>query len=850
MKITIFTRHLINQGNPARHFYPLLFLLILTLPACYRSKSKVETTQLQKSTSTEVAALTPEPTSPIPPLSTKTVQSTPSSTLLPITPSIGIATDYLSTPTPLVYLPEIRGSSNQYSLQPPSPEILINLQLSRTSQFMYSNNAIDELLYPSFHDILDFEWRQSYTHSLFTADFINLIPSFYDHSRGRLTEQMLTDLIGDYVTQEFINNNLPLDDLSSYDKSGFQGKMYRVEIDGDSESEWLVGIKNWDGYYLGEGSFWITLDRNYDGKIRRLENQIPWQSGISTVGESKGFLGDLTGDGKDDIAILEEGPDAPTPLLQFHLAKGSKNGFESITSSINKNNGMDEDIISYMWLTSPENLLPSLQITLTRKLLPWNCEIYSVKEYQWVNGDETVKDVESAKLNHPECLIALALDKEAAKDYEGAIQLLKLANNQKKSLSEETQVFLNFRLALLYLLENNQIPAEKYLRLIEEMTKQESVPIAVALHDQIYPLLQTEKIKPFDLCLAAEAIAKTSLKNMSRPDSVNIAYPYEGFEEGYPVALCDTREIMWKILSSIPIDMQEEIPEIISKESGIPIAFSKRFSLSNAPSNWLVIIGDSNPGAFLDRSYPIDLASEQELQVYWYSPEIGWEPVTRLPAPMDFESLTWFSSDTTGDGIPEFGLALPAIQPEWANCTGNENPVTIFIITTLFETWPISLSTSYCQNQINSQDLRLLLGDKNRDGNVDIVAHYFDEELYDLSRLSEITPTIPGSIQIPGYKDLYKQTNKDFIITRLTDLLLHVNDKSSLRSEIEFYLNRWGTDDEIGRIIYDQLNYLLALSYRLDGDETKAVNLFFDIWSHQSASIWSYLASSQLRMTK
>jgi hypothetical protein len=70
-----------------------------------------------------------------------------------------------------------------------------------------------------------------------------------------------------------------------------------------------------------------------------------------------------------------------------------------------------------------------------------------------------------------------------------------------------------------------------------------------------------------------------------------------------------------------------------------------------------------------------------------------------------------------------------------------------------------------------------------------------------------------------------------------------------LRPALEYYRTRWGTgDDPASAQIYAHLTYLLALTCELEGDETQAVALFYDLWANHPDTLWAYLAAARLTL--
>lgn len=821
-------------------------ILIMTIlqTACERPISQPKPHPLSDSPthSLIIGTITKTPTiTPSQGLKTPIPTITTTSTFQPFPEGLQDTPDPQPTPTLQVSLPNLPGNESSTILIDASPEILIKLQLSRTGQFLYSNTQLDELLYPAIHEVIDFEWRRSYTHTNFSSDWFSLIPNFFDHSNGRLTNSMLTDLVGDYVIDQLNQDKWDLANKSSYTLPYFSGRVYAVEIDGDKTSEWLVEITNEDGFYLGENSFWITLDQNEKGNYRRLQNQIPWIYGKSYLDNPKGRVEDINGDGIVDIAILEESSALGDSNSRIHIARGGPDGFSLLQTSLNQDPLISPGSYNtiYQWGLSPDNGLPVLKITTIQLLNPWPCEISTQKEYQWVGNLERVTGYQTIIPETPICALAQAFSQDKAIEPAARISFLKATVHHPDGLSPEYQVYALYQMALLSSLAHEDGETRDYLNLLNSQSNPPSHPIASNLMERIRPLLQDDIIGAYQLCLAAESISGGI---SIIPGSTS--YPYVGYQEGYPLPLCDSREIITDVLNAIRFEPNLS-PESQLQSAGLPVVLLQKIGVENSV-NWLAVIQSKTPYISLDQTRAGKASNGAELLFFWFTPDQGGNLINTLSGVNFLESILINHLDLTGDGIIDFALAFPTQNPGWANCDETDIPIDLYLITSLKGNWLVSFTYTLCLPEKETLDFTLVLQDQNNDGIVDLVANDFEQNLFDLTLLPDLPPDQPIQIYKPWYWGLYQQVNIDYLLNDLTLRTLSTPASSGIQSEIFYYLNQWGSFKLFSTDIRAHLNYLLALRYEFVGDHPKAIHYYYDIWKNQPDTIWAYLASSRL----
>lgn len=803
----------------------LILAISIFLVACNASPSSTPLVQTDEFVTQPVQTLKP------------TVTATQS-------PSIASTPALTPTGTPVVTLPAIQGNSDNYQLTISAPENLIRILREHTSQNGSTSEEIRELQSLTLSDVINHEWRRSYSSDAYSQKLFELLPISYEE--GRLPDEILVDVIGDavvdYLNRESITlqNDIFFEMLPIYSL----GKAYKVEIDRDNLPEWLINVES--PSYFGNGSIWLTVSQNENGLYTRMVNQLPVFFGYSSVEYPDYQLHDITGDGIMDAVIEESMCGFGDCVGVYRIVAGSPDGFRKIKTSAKSGDNMGGASNYWSeinWSLSPDNQLPMLEITSFWNLGAFECTRSSKQRFQWVGNQERVKEYPAAYPDTALCNIAYAMDRRAGLDNKARIRLLNQAYTHQDGLSAEYKVFVLYRLALLHALEGDDWAARKYLELLSEAAGSGTTPIADYLFEEIQPLLAEKNVRPYKLCMAAEAILEINEQTPFNWADGFEKYPYKGFPEGYSASLCDTLDIQEEILKTIKPLLNESI-EVVLREAGIPVTLALSLTQQDLPSTWLVIIKDRD----FEFSRLSD-SKEDKLNIFSYSTDTGWSKLMTLPI-AQYDEILFHSTDITGDGIPDPAIVTRYKENSW--CNGDEFYEVLLIATLVFDHtlfFTMNGDERFCIPVDQPFDFEYLLADRNKDGASDWVAGNMERDFYDLNLLKSVK-TNSSIIHYIDFGDHFMELenliHKPTILERLTKQVIVSSDRASLRDEIIFYRDRWGIDDEAGRNIRAQLNYLLALTYELDENEAQAKVILYEIWQKQPNTLWANLAASRL----
>ncbi len=721
------------------------------------------------------------------------------------------------TPRPTVILPIALGS--EYKLVTPDQDALISLIMK----------TIYEKADESFAQTLDYEWERNL--ATFDTAIFNLgsLPQengekeFYIWNwpfRPNSFYDFLAVITANFINQEAIQ----LANTQAIQGEGFEAQPYQIEIDGDNEPEWLI----YSEYEEIASRVWITLDQIGQGQFRLLNSNIQGDGGFPTLFYELSQLEDFTGDGLTDV-VLAHGTyfGGGADSIGFQFLQGTPQGFKLVYHVWDGNNS-PYDETTYDWILNDETV-PVLRI-MNDNFKDW-CRETTYREFKW--QPDGVQELSVPNLpESADCAIARALF--GSPDNATTIYWLETALKMealRPQLSLEDLVYVHYRLALAYAVEGDDAVVRQHLKFITDLAVSNEVPVAISLASQIKPLLSESEIYPILLCRAAQEIALPIIE----AGIYTFLYPYEGISKGYPTPLCEMMRYQEDALNQLVPRPSGNI-SVDLEAAGFSVVKLQSVSLGKSTPGWLAILAEHNT--------PIDfegqLTNLDRQMAYVFAEGLGWHSFGRFFPDKPLEQL---NADVTDDGSAELAFA----QPDENNCDENQTGYDLSLISSIGNGWVVSVDEQLlCVPMMETFDWNVVLQDQNEDGLVDwLVEDFFAD--YDLGLLENNAP--PQPIVFDWWDEIRPLTYKTDLLTALDEKFFASPTPSLLRPDLEFYRARWGTgDDPTSEQIYAHLTYLLALTYELDGNAPRAVELFYDIWANHPDTLWAYLAAARLEL--
>ncbi len=687
--------------------------------------------------------------------------------------------------------------------------------------------------------VIDFEFDRFYPLGLSDfGGFVAFLNEQHHEDRWFLDwPETLSEEINKSVVHYLNDSHIILSAAQEIQTDYFQAKATQIEIDGDSEPEWLLKVVFPDYWNIA----WLTLDQSEDQSYTPFALQFSNERNVGDF-DKQAIVTDITGDGITDVVLVTDTyVGGGGNILNFNVRMGTPEGLKPISHLDVSFNSRTPFWISYEWIPASENSLPALKINY-HVTWNWGCETDETEIYTWKNGKEKMVFNAMGEPSTVQCAIGRTTvfsDYATMKkpDNATAIRWLKLAlrlNDESAELRPEELVYIYYRLGLLYALNGQDASARQYLELIQAVSLKGQAEIATYLWEAIEPLMIQTNISPYLLCKASIDVS-LPIDNYGVWGDI-AQYPYLGLLDGYPTPLCDMDSLQLDVLSQLTFSSTDSL-ETALQTAELPLVLVQPVPLQKQIPGWLVVVEEVDQGSKWDDTTFIP----NGLIVYGYLRGYGWEEITTLSTKKDFR---WINQDFTGDGFPELGLA---VQAEINDCEVDTLAYNILVTSRIGGGVYDSERKTVCIHEMADFDWDTILVDKDKDGLSDFVVEAFFNSLDDRNLLNENPPDIPWILSWRQWQEISPLFSKRDILTSLDNQFF--TSPSLLRPDLEFYRTRWGTgDDPASEQIYAHLTYLLALTYELEGDETQAVALYYDIWTNHPDTLWAYLAASRLEL--
>ncbi|RMH88135.1 MAG: hypothetical protein D6681_14795 [Calditrichaeota bacterium] len=737
--------------------------------------------------------------------------------------------------TPIVTLPPIQGSIDEYRLRFAPPKDVLKI----LTQALYEGNS------PVDSQIFGFEFKRSYEPEQFFAGPLDeefywrdIFP--YTPVLSGFGEDIELDIMSNYLVAYLNDKHVTLHPLHEhfYIPGIWDIQVFEAGTTQDNLPRWLVGTC-FDVSIPGglDRCFWVTLGQRQDGTYFQTSQPLLDFWGGQDIENPEYQIRDVNGDGITDFVINQFIGGLGMHAELYHVILGSHDEMHVIESSARgEDNG--GQLLTYwteaQWSLSPDNHLPMLALTRFEDLKPWDCITSSKKTYQWIGEQERVTEYPVTYPDTAICKIAYAVTGDFT-DRRERIRLLNAAYNHKDGLSGEYKAFVLYKLALLHALEGEDWAARQYIATLAQVAATGETPIAAYLTEAIQPLLAEPIVQPYKLCLAAESLQQLSDKTPGNPFTGFSIYPYTGFQAGYPGPLCNTRDILSDVLDTITPSGN---PEDALRNAGIPTIFTVPFEHASHPATWVTAI----PVDAAEEYFILGAPNNQAIFVYAYNPEIGWEILSQSNF---FADIAFHTDDITGDGIPD--VAVVAKSPHQNRCKGTLYASELLITQVKGKTLLYTNTYTICLPKDKTFDFDAFLADANQDGTVDWVMDVLAKN-YDTTVILEPTEeALRTQLWFVTPEQVFSPSDPATLLSNLATQVLTSTTPWEYRDEILRDRERWAAGDSTDeRNLHAGLDYLLALTYELEGNEEQAKALFFQIWQDESDTVWAYLAASRL----
>ena len=726
-----------------------------------------------------------------------------------------------STQQPLPALPPILYPLSDYRLATPPVDMLLGLLTEANRQYWQSYDYQDTddkyLLQSDAHSVEDaiiFAIRHYYPDGLPEAQQILSI-DWSDYGPSTLDPELFTDGVFDYVKTIRLEGRKPLSGPS------FTADVYSVELDGDSKSEWLLRIVSEKFYALT----WLTLDEVDDGSYRQLgsdltpdymffEDRAPFVLGVE----------DLTGDGRIDLIIAQDNYVWGTTFGFVEALRGTPNGFKSMTFVPTRSFALQEPTVHEV--RQDESGKPFLYISHNNDI-NWGCFWKTEEFYRWPNGIERHTTTGSEPPDRPQCAVAQAVSLSKPPKNPTAIRSLESALKDFATDppgEPEYELFIHYRLAILYALEGNESSARRHLEWLKNFydttLANKNVPYTQFVKESIAVELESPKINPVRLCDAMYSNTHLFVESLYYVQAIYAVKAYPLAPDPYPPAFCPLDDVLKQEASKLKIDIGKSPIDTFTK-AGFTVVTGQHAPLTQGADSWIVVVELSRP-----RVLPV-IDGQVGPTVHEFQPPTG--------------PLLWLNEDLTGDNLKEVAFAYP-VQPNY--CQTGESAYDLIVAAPQTVASGSFVSGMVCLSTDQSFDLRTFLADTDGDKISDWVKSRLDSSRSNSTFISH-DPSWLTFDELMALSQIPNETTSQSL-TNLDKEFYESKNFVEVRQLLEKAREAVPTDDPNGPRAKQHLAYLIAFSYELEGRTEDAIQAYFDIWRSQPHTLWVNLAASHL----
>lgn len=821
-------------------------IVVLGLSACSRGRSTPAA-----NTPAAQASATSQPSATLSPTPERKPTQTPTTSLSgSVATSIATANapsslqTALPTELPLPSLPDLSGSADDYEPATPSQEQLLELTIfahrqletvyginqygnrdeGRAERWSWLFDNVQSELY-AFSEALDAAFLKAYPDQL-----PDPTPLFGEPYAGWWTDYPFLApypprfVVGAVVTeinktgQQFVAEEEILVGPFSLDP-------YPAELDGTPGQEWVVHI--WvtamDARYNGT-AMWQALDENSDGTLSLLGDPVPAQPYLWS---STFQVTDLTGDGLSDLIAQSTAVGFGMQRTDLIAYQWTPTGFTEMSHIRHwEDLGIDELTGEQSIKFFPETH-PGLRVN-TDVNHSWGCVYKTTEVYRWTGGVEQRVETKTMDTEDPACLLARAADAYSGMSPEEAKGMLEraLAGFDPDIEEDGAKIsFAHYHLAIIEAALGNDTQARLHLRNVAPWFAEDTIT-AEYLDENLVPLLRKGQLNAEEICAlvfdAPSGVFGSWWEGLKHP------FQYGGLTTS---DLCNPDKLTEWSLQSV-LDELNASPETTLQVTNFDPSWTTSFSIHGVEQP--VLLATVNQEQDYQRLFS-KVPQAEGVRWIWLDSYPG------LDGPAE-----WINEDITGDGAIDLALAFPRGESDY--CESWEHETEVFIAGKFSDDNNViaSFSIDICHTAKEPLDLHILMADEDGDG----LSDRLEQEIEDLTKYYP-TLTVPewgasGSIWFNRSTifDQYDATAEQEAET-LKSLFSNTN-PAKAREQL-FAMRGNLMPDEPGRNYRQQIDYLIALSYELEGQTDEAVNRYLQLARETPQTLWSSLAAVKIR---
>ena len=786
--------------------FPVVLWVIL-LSACNSASTHPKVPSV--SVSTEPIILTP------------TISLTPASTLAPT-----------FTPSPTLFsipaAPTV-DESRRYQLQLPDPQKLIEaagLAEKQKSEYsyQYTEDPRGTFLGTEASYVLgyiDEDFHRYYANGLVGADL-----HVADHAVSLWGSIGIPGWVKTYLTgwaiQTINSQKIQFNENQSLSVDGVTFVPHPIDLNRDGEPEWFVEV-SFERYYNRDHSYeyytWLLLKHKADGSYSVLPNEIPitfqyadWDHPYIQLDLSH----DLNGNGIKDVILSEmsyfAGGVSGNVYIYFWNGTNLSYVNQIRLPPINPQYGESYQS-SFSVADSNQDGREEIHITWPR-FAEFGCTWETTITYQW-DGEKFIETSQNEDIpiesGRTECFISKALWSTSPEDktfwFEEALRSL------PPDASPDLVSWVHLRLMAAYLGQGKDAEAQQALQNLVKNKENGNFTEAVR------KTIKSSGTSPLEVCKKIHDQASELAKEYQYFNSDIDGYlAYGGYplsHEPGPNKVCPYDELPFDRLLSQRISAEINPVEGFGK-AGFELRFAQTLNADIDPElEWLVF--------YEDRLTILDSISGK-----WRA-----EFIRNIENPISIQAV---AQDITEDQLPEIlvvaELSEPRVNVDGPCQTGDNN----------YSVMTIDLSKSgYERVDIDDYDCQ-------SDPPPDLLTDAGVARLVSLAKDYGSNGQKPDwyfMVGLPGKPDSAR--NIDDYVRSIEKAILSGVDLDPSQSKIIALLEYIPVDDLQGLAMRHQLQYLLGLSYEIEGANEKAVNAYLELIRNAPDLAWSWLAWTRLK---